>query len=895
MDRRTIGHALDALVHHPLVPTEDLPTGIVTFLFTDIEGHTRILERLGERYAAIKERHDATVRSAIASGGGREVSTEGDSFFAVFPMPTGAIHAAATIQRQLATSRWPDGAIVRDRIGVHTGEGKLSGDTYLGLDVNRAARIAAAAHGGQVLLSDATRALVERSLPPGTRLRDLGQHRLKDISDAERLHQLVLEGMEQDFPQPRTLDARPTNLPAQITRFIGRHDEVARVRELLTDRRLVTLTGPGGTGKTRLGLQVATETLLDHHDGAFFVDLSPLTDPGLVAAEIASTLAIRPQSGRPEIETVSDHLRDKDVLLLLDNFEQVIEAGSSVVEPLLGAARGVRLLITSRVPLHLYGEQEFRVPPLGLATPERLPSLATLAQIEAVALFVERATSHRADFRMTEANARAIVQITVRLDGLPLAIELAASRVTLLSAEELLARLERRLPLLAAQERNVPERQRTLRRTIEWSYELLDQTEQRLFGRMAVFAGGADFEALEAVVNPNGELGLDTLDGLASLVDKNLARRVDAGGESRFEMLETIREYGLERLAQSDEALLIHRRHAEYWTRVGERLSATPPAQQSVSTRRLERDHDNVRSAFAWAVQSGDAETGLELGAALRDFWRLSGHVKEGLRWLAELLELPGTAARTPLRARALTAAADLSGWIGDAANLSYAAEAVELYRELGDPRGIPDALEELGAAQLGVGDLAAARASLEEARHLHIGFGNQHKAGETTMALGVAALTEQRLDQAREHFEGALATFRDLGDPYWVAFAERLLGSVEVLGGNYEAGEERIRVSLTIAQQHNLPVMIASDLYSLAYLALVRGQYERAVRLMGATEALRQVVGEAPPGEVAIMGDVLGKASTFLDEVTAKRVHAEGRAMDLEEAVEYALRPERA
>jgi len=875
--------------------SESLPTGIVTFLFTDIEGHTRILERLGERYAAIKERHDATVRSAIAAGEGREVSTAGDSFFAVFPTPTGAIHAAVTIQRQLATTLWPDGAIARVRIGVHTGEGKLSGDTYLGLDVNRAARIAAAAHGGQVLLSDATRALVERSLPSGTRLRDLGPHRLKDLAHAERLHQLVLEGMEQDFPPPRTLDARPNNLPAQVTRFIGRHDEVARVRELLTDRRLVTLTGPGGTGKTRLGLQVATETLVDHQDGAFFVDLSPLSDPGLVAAEIASTLGMRPESGRPEVETVSDHLRDKDLLLLLDNFEQVLEAGPSVVEPLLGAAAGVRFLITSRVPLHLYGEQEFPVPPLGLATPERLPPLEALAQIEAVAMFVERATSHRADFRMTEANARAVVEITVRLDGLPLAIELAASRAGLLSPEELLARLERRLPLLTAKERNVPERQRTLRRTIEWSYELLEQAEQRMFWRMAVFAGRADLQAVEAVVNPKGELGLDTLDGLASLVDKNLARRVDAGGESRFAMLETIREYGLERLAESGEESLIHRRHAAHWIQAGERLSVAPPARQSVLTRRLENDHDNIRSALGWAVQSGDAEAGLQLGAALRDFWRLSGHVKEGLRWLAELLELPGTAARTPIRARALTAAADLSGWIGDAANLSYAAEAVELYRELGDPRGIPDALEELGAAQLGVGDLAAARASLEEARQLHIGLGNRQKAGETTMALGIVALTEQRLDRARERFEDALATFRDLDDAYWVAFAERLLGSVEGLGGNYDAGEERLRASLTIAQQHKLPVMIASCLYSFAYLALARGLHQRAVRLMGATEALREVVGEAPQGEVAIMGDVRGLATAFLDEVTAKRVYVEGRAMELDDAVEYALQPERA
>jgi predicted ATPase len=729
----------------------------------------------------------------------------------------------------------------------------------------------------------------------GTSLRDLGLHRLKDLAHGERLHQLVLQGMEQDFAPPRTLDARPNNLPVQLTRFIGRRDEVARVRELLTDRRLVTLTGPGGTGKTRLGLQVATETLLDRRDGAFFVDLSPLSDPGLVAAEIASALAVRPESGRLEIDTVSEHLRDKELLLVLDNFEQVVDAGPSVVEPLLGAAPGVRVLVTSRVPLHLHGEQEFQVPPLALANPERLPPLETLARVEAVALFVERATSRTPEFRITPANARAVAEITARLDGLPLAIELAASRVGLLSPEELLGRLEQRLPLLTTQERNVPERQRTLRRTIEWSHELLEHAEQRLFWRMAVFAGGADLEAVEAVVNPNGELGLDTLDGLASLVDKNLARRVDAShGASRFEMLETIREFGLERLAESGEELMIRRRHAEHWIQIGERLSATLPAEQSLSLSRLEHDHDNVRTAFAWAVQSGGAETGLRLGAALRDFWRLSGHVKEGLRWVSELLDLPGAAARTPLRARALTTAADLSGWTGDAATgLSRAAEAVELYRELDDRRGIPDALEELGAAQLGVGDLAAARVSLQEARQLNIGFGNRQKASETTMALGIVALMERRLDQARERFEDALETFRDLGDPYWVAFAERLIGSVEALGGNNDAAEDRLRASLTVARQHNLPVIIASDLYSFAYLALARGQYERGIRLMGATEALRELVGEAPQGEVAMMGDVRGLASAFLDEATTERAYQEGRVQELEEAVEYALRSE--
>lgn len=875
----------------------DLPSGTVTFLFTDVEGSTRLLEELGERYRQVQDRHDAIVRAAIDKGGGCEVSTEGDSFFAVFPTPAGAVRAAIEAQRELAAALWPEGAAVRVRMGLHTGEGILGGDNYVGMDVNRAARIAAAGHGGQVLLSDTIRSLVERALPPATWLRDLGQHRLKDLPRPERLYQVVIEGLEQDFPPPRTLDARPNNLPAQLTRFIGRSDEITRVRELLASHRLVTLTGPGGTGKTRLGLQVAAEGLLDFHDGVFFVDLSAVTIPALVPATIAATLNVREEPGRPLLDALTDQLRYKELLLVLDNFEQVVEGASSVLEPLLRHAPAVKALVTSRLPLHLYGEQEFPVSPLTLPDPLHLPELEALAQFEAVALFVDRAAAARPDFRLTADNAPTVAELTARLDGLPLAIELAASRVKLLPPQALLVRLEQRLSLLRAKDRNLPERQRTLRRTIEWSYELLDESERHMFWRLAVFAGGADLEAIEAVVNSDEELGLDTLDGLASLVDNNLVRSVDSPeGEARFNMLETIREYGLERLSASAEETHIRRRHAEHWIQVGEQASeALSGPEQATWTRRLERDLDNFRSVLSWALQSGEAELGLRLAAALHDFWRLGSHVREGVRWLGELLELPGAAGHTLLRARALNAAAELAPWMGATeAQLGFAEEAVAAYRDLGDPRGIPEALGGLGWAQLHAGRLDAARANLEEARTLHIDQGNRQEAANCNLGLGTLAQLEGRPEQARERFEDALETFTDVRDPFWSAFTELLVGNLDKIEGNHDSAEKRYRGTLTASRKHDLPMLTAGALYGFADLALIRGQHERALYLAGASDALREPLGEKSPLEKASISDVRAASRPLLDEETAESLYQEGREMELEDAVAYALQRDR-
>ena len=872
---------------------QDLPTGTLTFLFTDVEGSTRLLEQLGEQYREVQQRHDAVLRAAINEHDGRVVSTEGDSFFAVFSSASDAVLAAVEAQRELAAASWPSAPALRVRMGLHTGEGVLGGDNYLGLDVNRAARIAAAAHGEQVLLSDATQCLVERSLPAGTRVRGLGQHRFKNLTQPERLFQLIIEDLRQDFPPPRTLDARPNNLPGQLTRFIGRSGEIATVRELLGRNRLLTLTGTGGTGKTRLSLEVAADSLADFADGVFFVDLSAVEDGTLVPAAIAAVLGVREQDG-PLIDAVADHLRDKELLLVLDNFEQIVDAGPAVIEPLLRAAPKVKTLVASRIPLRLYGEQQFHVPPLALPDLLHLPDPEALAQTEAVALFAERAAAVRPGFRITSDNAAAVAEITARVDGLPLAIELVASRVKILPPERLLARLTERLPLLSTADRNVPERQRTLRRTIEWSYELLSDAEKQMFARQAVFSGGADIDAVDAVVNPAGELGIDTLDGLAAMVENNLVRSVDTpDGESRFTILETIREYGLERLAEAEEEMLVRCRHAEHWIELGERASpALSGPDQAAWTRRLERDQDNFRSALTWALHAGEAELGLRLGAALGEFWRLGSRPREGVRWLTDLLALPGAAEKTLLRARALSAAAELHGWIADPeAYLRLAEEALQIFRELEAEQAMPRAIANLGWAQLQNGRPQDAAPMLAEARALNIGLGDRQAAASCGMGLGLLALMTGRLEEARAMYGDALQTFEYLGNTYYVGLVQAMLAQTDRNAGDLDAAEERLCSSLSSFRAIESVMGTAWALYQFADLAVQRGRHERALRLVAASEKLLdEVGGELPAPVVATTGDLGAITRASLDELTAERAHREGLAMTAEEAVAYAV-----
>ena len=866
-----------------------LPTGTVTFLFTDIEGSTRLLEKLGSAYRAVQEEHFRLMRAAIAEGEGTEIHTEGDAFFVVFHTAPQAVRAAVAAQRSLASHDWPHGQPLRVRMGLHTGEGILGGDDYLGIDVNRAARIAAAGHGGQVLLSEATRALAQASLPPGVTLRDVGTHRLKDLARPERLYQLVIEGLPAEFPALKTLDARPNNLPPQLTSFVGREEAIASVEDLLAESRLLTLTGPGGTGKTRLALQVAAEVLADFADGAFFVDLQAITDPAVVPSEIATALGVAEDPGRPILDSLKDHLRDRELLLVLDNLEQVLGAAPAVLE-LVEAAPKLKVLVTSRAPLHLYGEREVPVPPLLLPDPAHLPDLTSLSQYEAVALFIERAAAVRPDFAVTNENAPAVAELCVRLDGLPLAIELAASRVKLLSPQAILARLEQRLPLLAATARNLPERQRTLRGAIDWSYDLLDEPERRLLARLSVFAGGATLEAVEAVAGAGGEL--DVLEGLGSLVDNSLLRRTEtAEGEVRFGMLETIKEYAEDRLAESFDADETGRRHGGFFVAFAEEAEPhLTTAEQVTWLDRCEREHDNIRAALRRALEEGDAETGLRIVSVLWRFWQQRGHLREGLQWAEAVLALPADRP-TPARARAHSAAGGLAYWLSDmeSTNRHYQAGAA-MARGLGDPRLVMEATYNMAFMPLlREDDPEGSRPLFEEALAIARELDEPAWIIPIMGDLAYADIITGNYDEAVRLLEQTIEMARERGQRFRLADDLTTLGHALTLAGNHREARRALREGLELViEDQNLPVMVTS-LFFIAVLAGAEGRHERAARLWAAGEALRESVGGAP-ADVMRFYDPVKVAREAIGDEAVDRAVAEGRAMDLDKAVAYAM-----
>jgi predicted ATPase/class 3 adenylate cyclase len=882
---------------------QPLPTGTVTFLFSDIEGSTRLLQELGEAYARVQDEHAAIIRRAIAESGGREIRTEGDSFFVVFPTALGALRAAVAAQRELHPHDSSHGYPVRVRMGLHTGEGRLGGDDYLGIDVNRAARIAAAGHGGQVLLSDTTRALVARDLPEGVAVRDLGEHRLKDLALPVRIFQLDIDGLSAEFPELKTLDARPTNLPIQLTSFVGRERELARVKELVGEQRLVTLTGAGGTGKTRLALQVADKLLHRFSDGAFFVDLAPIRAPALVPLTAAQALGLRVDPGGDALAAARAHLRERDLLLILDNFEQVAE-GAGMIEDLLSAAPRLRVLITSRMALHIYGEQEYEVLPFKL--PDAHRPRDELSRYEAVALFVDRARAVKPDFELNADTASAIAGIIARLDGLPLAIELAASRVRVLTPEAILSRLDQRLTLLVGSARGRPERQLTMRGAIEWSYELLEEPERRLFGRLSAFPGGCSLEAAEAVCDP-GDLGIPVLDGLGALVEKSLLRQTETqGGEPRFGMLETILEYAAERLREEFDAEPTRRRLAELLLAFAE--EAEPHLTMEDQVRwldRCERESPNLRTALRWAIEAGEAEIGLRTAAALWRLWQQRGPLWEGRMALDELLALGGSSPQ--VRAKALSAAGGLAWWGDDfeATQRHYEA-ALRLFRQSGDRRGEAGGLYNLAFVTLwsGAGDavdraraegrLAHADAAEEMFRQslaLAEELGDRKGVAKAQRGIGfVLGVARGDPGATVPIFEKAAALFEELGDRWELTETVVGLGNATRFADQRERARGHYLRGLDLMVAAGNRQMSTGILFLVAALESEMAQHERAVRLWGAAESTRQVTGAVrPPVAGRLLGDPVAAARQAIGDEAVAQALADGGAMNLDEAIAYA------
>jgi predicted ATPase/class 3 adenylate cyclase len=858
-----------------------LPSGTVTLLFTDMEGSTHLLQQLGDRYARVLAESRSLVRSAFRTFGGHEVDTQGDAFLVAFARAADAVAAAVEIQRSLAAHAWPNGVTVRVRIGLHTGEPQLSTEGYIGLDVHRAARIMSAGHGRQVLLSQTTRNLVEHDLPEGVSLRDLGAHRLKDLQHPSHLFQLVISGLPADFPPLKTLDTHPNNLPIQPTSLIGREKEVATVERLLRreDVHLLTLTGPGGTGKTRLGLQVAAELGEHFTEGVFFVNLAAISDPTLVIPTIAQTLEVKEIADQPLLDLLKAYLRDKHLLLLLDNFEQVISAASEIAD-LLAACPKLKMIVTSREVLHVRGEQEYAVPPLAVPDPKHLPDLVMLSQYEAVALFIQRAQAVKPEFQVNNANAPAVAEICVRLDGLPLAIELAAARIKLLPPQALLARLGQRLAVLTSGVRDVPARQQNLRNTIEWSYDLLNAEEQRLFRRLSVFAGGCTLEAIESVCAAFGDEVGPVWDAVTSLIDKSLLQQTEQEAEEpRLMMLETIREFGLERLTASGELERTRVAHAHYFLTVAEQAEPELDGpNQAIWVARLEHEHDNLREALEWALEkvvdekaAERREIGMRLSAALTAFWMILGHYREARTFLERTLALSeGTS--TALRARVLRAIACVADVQGDIERIEVVAQqSLTFSRELEDTCGIAESLGSLAAAAWFRGKIVEAISLHEEQVRLLRQVGEPGEVADALFPLAEHVSTHGEYARGQALFEEALQLFRQAGNELWVGGT--LVHSASWLWftlGDLATMRQRFQEGQVLIGKVGDRAWSAECLWVAALLALSEGEPERASSLAQESLSIYREIGD--PWYSAWLLHLLGRIETQRGEMPAAR-----------------------
>lgn len=865
-----------------------MPTGTVTFLFTDIEGSTELLQRLGDRrYAEVLTAHQRLLRSAFAHGGGHEIDSQGDAFFIAFQHAHDAVATAVTAQQVITRHEWPEGIAVRVRMGLHTGTPTIStGGGYVGLDVHRAARICAAGHGGQILLSFETSHLIEHDPPSGVRLRDLGSHRLKDLQQPEKVFQALHPELPSEFPPPKSLDTFANNLPRQLTSFIGRDREMAEVKRLLSTTYLLTLTGTGGAGKTRLALQVAADVLEGYLDGVWLVELAALTDPGLVPQTAAAALGVREVPGRPIMDTLLEYLQPKKLLLVVDNCEHLVAACAHLAEIILRTCPGVRILATSQEALGIAGELTWLVPSLSLPDLRNPPPVEHLAQFEAVRLFIERAAAAKPTFTLTPANAVPVTAVVQRLDGIPLAIELAAARVPALSVEQIATRLDDRFRLLTRGSRTTLPRHQTLRAALDWSYQLLTDREQLMLRRLSVFSGGWTLEAAEAVCGDANAETFDVLDLLTQLVFKSLVVTDEQNGVVRYRLLETVRQYAVERLKDSSEADAARGKHHDWFLAQGERAEPelTGP-HQGAWLDRLETEHDNLRAALEWCLKTGRSEAATRWAKALGRFWIVRRYIQEGRQRLAGILGLVGPSP-TAQRAEALLWAGHLA-WrqndhaaarallsdslaiyrrlddklgMGRALNIlglvareqgDYAAaralheEDLALRRALGDKSGISHALNNLGLVAREQGDYAAARALHEESLGLRREIGDRFSIGQALNNLGLVATAQGEYVLARSFYEESLAIKRELGDRLGIAYGLHNLGDVAYHQSDYASAHALFEESLKIKRELQDRWGIAYTLNKLGHIACARGNPEEAGALYAQSLTMRRELSD--------------------------------------------------
>ncbi|MEA2622199.1 MAG: hypothetical protein QOH61_1109 [Chloroflexota bacterium] len=855
--------------------------GTVTLLFTDIEGSTRLLRELGGRYEPLLADHHRLLRDAFAAHDGTEVDTAGDGLFYAFPRARQALLAAVAGQRALAAHEWP--LPVRVRMGLHTGEPVTGSMGYVGIDVHRASRISGAAHGGQILLSQTSRDLAGGDLPAGIQLVDLGEHQLKDLPSPEHLYQVVAPDLVRGFPPLRSIDSRLNNVPRQLTTFVGRQREIVEAKRTLVAAPLLTLTGPGGVGKTRLAIEIAGELIDEFDEGIWFVDLGALTDPAFVVPSIASAIGLMPAPGQPMIDTLKEHLRGRRVLLVFDNCEHLLEETARAIDGLLRACGSLRVIATSRESLAIAGETAFPVPSLSLPDADAV-TVAELSQCEAVRLFVERAMAAVAGFQVTERNAAAIGQVCRRLDGVPLALELAAARVRALPVEQIAARLDDRFRLLTGSSRITIPRHQTLRQTIDWSHDLLAEDERALFRRLAVFVGGCSLEAAEEVCSGDPVDRYAVIDLLARLVDKSLLIADTEGAEGRYRQLESIRQYARDRLLESGEAADSLRRHRDWYLAM---VAQAEPvffrgAESADWLERLDREHDNLRAALQWSLdEPGEQREGLRLAAGLWRFWEIHGHLAEGRGWLERFLEATSGEVSS-LQADAYTGAGILAFMLGDHAGASALHErSLELHREVGEPRGIAFAANNLANAAVLSGDYGTARQLYQYGLAWSREVGDPRVFGFAVVNMAEAVALDGDPELARTHYDEGLAAFRQAGDKWGEAFALDSLGVTLVRQAQYEEASRLFDQALTISRGIGEERGVARALAHLGEVAAKTDQLDRARGLYVEALTIRRRLGDLP-GTASVMEKLASLVTASDPRGAAVLLGAADRVRDL-------------
>ncbi len=929
--------------------TQPGETRTATFLMTDIAGSTRLWEEQREAMVVALAAHDALLRTAVEEAGGTVFKTTGDGLLAAFERPGAAVRAALAGQRALEAHPWPTTTPLLVRMAIHAGDAEVRHDDYFGPSLNRVARVLAIGHGGQVLVSAAAAALVADDLPAGAALLDRGEHHLKDLARSEHVYQLTAPGLTTDFPALRS-GAAPTNLPADLTTFIGRSREAAEIRAILGTHRFATLVGVGGTGKTRLMLHVADELAERYVDGAWLVELAPLREPELVASEVARALGVQVSPAQPAIGALTDFLRGKDLLLLLDNCEHLIEAAAGLVEQLLGTCRSLRVLATSREALGVPGEATYPVPSLALPESMDQLDLESIAATEAVTLFVERATTTLPSFRLDTANAASVVEICRRLDGIPLALELAAARANVLSPAEIAQGLGDRFRLLTGGRRTAVPRQQTLQALIDWSWDLLTEADQQLLRRLSVFTGGWSLEAAAGVAGdeddpaapPSGVARLETLDGLGRLADRSLLV-VTHADTTRYGMLETIRQYGNDRLVASGEAAERRSGHLGWFRRLAADAGAGIAGPNMVTWLDcIEADLDNLRTALDWAYET-DLPVALEMYAALGAYWRSRSQGSEGVDRMRQALEVlrswrstPSAmpeAERTLLAARVMVASFNMSGYAGWHTVGAIGDETIAIARASGDAAAITDALVLSIQTEImtrGGQDSAGLRAAAIEALQLATDLDDPLR--QSTVLTGLAMIDAQAdPDAAYEWLEQASAAAERSGNPAAIAGNLQMHGRVASRAGwdieaqhwfreaaeHYSAiGDDRFSLSSQSELAHALRRSgdidaadaeyrrsivgwqrtgnrgaVANQLESMAFTAIARGDGPMAAQLLGSAEALREASGDPMTVDEGKEYDAeVERLRARLDASGLEAAWAAGRAMSAADAVALAI-----